>query len=144
MRGDLCYGRSAAHAVHLKGFVHAKPVSCAGRGILGEDGGALTRHALNVCATTWLRRGEGQNGRRCSFCCPFSSLHLSLSLSAPAPGPPLQAGTIYYMAPEVMQKQPHTKQCDMWGMGVLLFMMLSGAFWWCVVKCAVLPCCFSA
>jgi len=34
-------------------------------------------------------------------------------------------GTAYYIAPEVLN-QDYTKSCDIWSMGVILFMMLSG------------------
>lgn len=35
-------------------------------------------------------------------------------------------GTAYYVAPEVLKKQDYRSSCDMWAMGVILFMMLSG------------------
>ena len=35
-------------------------------------------------------------------------------------------GTPNYMAPEVVCRQPYGKPVDMWGMGVLLYVLLSG------------------
>ena len=36
-------------------------------------------------------------------------------------------GTCYYMAPEVIDKSvPYTEACDMWSMGVIMYMLLSG------------------
>ncbi len=37
-----------------------------------------------------------------------------------------QVGTSYYIAPEVLTSKLSTESCDMWGLGVLLYMMLSG------------------
>lgn len=36
-------------------------------------------------------------------------------------------GTAYYVAPEVLKKQDYRSSCDMWAMGVILYMMLSGS-----------------
>lgn len=35
-------------------------------------------------------------------------------------------GTPQYMAPEVVQRQPYGKPVDMWGCGVMLFILLGG------------------
>jgi calcium-dependent protein kinase len=37
-----------------------------------------------------------------------------------------RVGTCYYMAPEVLDKQIYEPACDVWGLGVLLYMMLTG------------------
>jgi len=37
-----------------------------------------------------------------------------------------QAGTPYYMSPEVIDGKPYDSKYDMWSMGVLLYQLLSG------------------
>ena len=36
------------------------------------------------------------------------------------------AGTIDFMAPEIIQRQDYDQQCDLWSLGVIAFMCLSG------------------
>ena len=35
-------------------------------------------------------------------------------------------GSRAYMAPEILQNHPHSYPCDMWSMGIILYLMLSG------------------
>lgn len=35
-------------------------------------------------------------------------------------------GTICYVAPEVLKKQPYSYGCDVWSLGVILFGLISG------------------
>ncbi|XP_034019191.1 serine/threonine-protein kinase 33-like [Thalassophryne amazonica] len=35
-------------------------------------------------------------------------------------------GTLMYMAPEKMKEQPFSKQCDLWSIGVIMYMLLCG------------------
>ena len=37
-----------------------------------------------------------------------------------------RVGTLSYMAPEVLQRMPYTAACDMWSLGVVAFILLSG------------------
>ena len=36
------------------------------------------------------------------------------------------AGTPCYIAPEIISNQPYDKRCDLWSLGVILFLLLSG------------------
>jgi len=33
-----------------------------------------------------------------------------------------------FMAPEIIDRTPHSYPCDMWSLGIILFAMLSGSF----------------
>jgi serine/threonine protein kinase len=35
-------------------------------------------------------------------------------------------GTMLYMAPEVMKKKPYDEKSDMWAIGIVIFVMLTG------------------
>jgi calcium-dependent protein kinase len=36
------------------------------------------------------------------------------------------AGSPYYIAPEIISNKPYDKRCDLWSLGVILFLLLSG------------------
>ena len=36
-------------------------------------------------------------------------------------------GTLGYVAPEVLQKQPYSYSCDMWSFGCIIYALLSGS-----------------
>lgn len=38
------------------------------------------------------------------------------------------AGTLYYMSPELLEKEPYGRGCDWWSMGILLFKIIVGRF----------------
>ena len=37
-------------------------------------------------------------------------------------------GSKVYMAPEVLEGKPHSHPCDMWSLGIILYLMLSGDY----------------
>lgn len=73
----------------------------------------------------------------CNFAsvCILLDLHSSYTLSSPdcrgdAPTPVFvfsgRVGTPHFMAPEVVKREPYGKPVDVWGCGVILFILLSG------------------
>ena len=40
--------------------------------------------------------------------------------------PNLRCGTLIYMAPEVVNKQPYSKSIDMWSLGITIYKLVSG------------------
>ena len=39
-----------------------------------------------------------------------------------------RVGSMIFMAPEIIDGYPHTSACDIWSLGIILYMMLSGAY----------------
>ena len=37
-------------------------------------------------------------------------------------------GSKHFMAPEILEEMVHSYPCDIWSMGIMLFMMLSGNY----------------
>jgi len=37
-----------------------------------------------------------------------------------------KAGTVYYIAPEILLKKPYNEKCDIWSCGVIMYLMLCG------------------
>lgn len=37
-----------------------------------------------------------------------------------------QVGTLYYIAPEILKKEPYGKECDLWSLGVITFILVTG------------------
>ena len=48
-----------------------------------------------------------------------------------APSTPVRAGTSLYFAPELLKTLSYTKKCDIWSVGILTFILLTGnhPFW---------------
>jgi calcium-dependent protein kinase len=38
------------------------------------------------------------------------------------------AGTKYYIAPEIVRNSKFTKACDIWSLGVIMYILLTGSF----------------
>lgn len=51
----------------------------------------------------------------------FALLNLSICLLSSG-----RVGTPHFMAPEVVKREPYGKPVDVWGCGVILFILLSG------------------
>ena len=37
-------------------------------------------------------------------------------------------GTVGYVAPEVLKKEPYSFSCDMWSLGCIIYALMSGCF----------------
>lgn len=62
----------------------------------------------------------------CMFCllpCPWRGGSLCWPHMHPVAG---RVGTPHFMAPEVVKREPYGKPVDVWGCGVILFILLSG------------------
>ena len=96
---------SAVSHAHDHGVIHGDLKSS--NIMIGPDG-----HVTILDFGLAVRRDPGVDG------CETDSTRLSPSSGA--------AGTVPYMAPEIIRGQPPSVQSDIWAMGVLLFEMLVG------------------
>jgi serine/threonine protein kinase len=104
----LDFARQIASAVahaHDRGVIHGDLKSS--NVMIGPDG-----HVTILDFGLAVRRTEGKADLE------FDSTRLSPSSTA--------AGTVPYMAPEIIRGQPASVQSDVWALGVLLFEMIAG------------------
>lgn len=138
----MCFSPLQPHCVLLASKENSAPVKLGGFGVaiqLGESGlvaGGDSAEDTHACHLTfkaftnkpifqpwqelWETTAKQPDARASSTPSPFPSSANCCVLSAG------RVGTPHFMAPEVVKREPYGKPVDVWGCGVILFILLSG------------------
>lgn len=138
----MCFSPLQPHCVLLASKENSAPVKLGGFGVaiqLGESGlvaGGDSAEDTHACHLTfkafankpifqpwqelWETTAKQPDAQASSTPSPFPSSANCCVLSAG------RVGTPHFMAPEVVKREPYGKPVDVWGCGVILFILLSG------------------